>query len=123
MTNPTNLREALLLCDRTCEHLHHAKRHRHESGEPCPVEAIVETALLASVPEPEARQFYPHMCRDEHDEIGFRGDEELCPVCRTKNDAEALVWEFAAWAHHYDMETDIAPGAVGRFLAAWETKP
>lgn len=26
---------------------------------------------------------YPHMCRDGHDEIGWRGDGEQCPVCLT----------------------------------------
>lgn len=25
---------------------------------------------------------YPHMCRDGHTEVGFRGDDELCPVCQ-----------------------------------------
>ena len=36
---------ALRLCDLFCEHLHHDKRHRHKSGEPCPVEAKVLDAL------------------------------------------------------------------------------
>jgi hypothetical protein len=38
------LRHALLLCSMSCEHLHHDRRHFHESGEPCPVEAIVRKA-------------------------------------------------------------------------------
>lgn len=26
---------------------------------------------------------YPHMCRDEHEEIGHRdGEHEMCPLCR-----------------------------------------
>jgi DNA repair exonuclease SbcCD ATPase subunit len=30
----------------------------------------------------EARAcIYPHMCRDEHEEIGHRGDSALCPLC------------------------------------------
>jgi hypothetical protein len=37
----------------------------------------------------KADKSYPHMCRDEHDEIGFRNSEiELCPVCEAKNRAE-----------------------------------
>ncbi len=28
---------------------------------------------------------YPHMCRDGHDEVGWRGDGELCPACLTLN--------------------------------------
>jgi hypothetical protein len=39
----------------------------------------------------KADKSYPHMCRDEHDEIGFRNSEiELCPVCEAKNRADAL---------------------------------
>lgn len=36
---------------------------------------------------------YPHMCRDGHDEIGFSGDDERCPICRlgfTRDDLEAV---------------------------------
>jgi len=40
--------EALRLCDRRCDSLHHAKHHRHEIGEPCPVEAIIEAALKSA---------------------------------------------------------------------------
>ena len=24
---------------------------------------------------------YPHMCRDGHRRVGFRGDGDVCPVC------------------------------------------
>jgi hypothetical protein len=50
------------------------------------------TALLREVIE-DAKgtlfQFYPHMCRDGHDEVGWRGDEELCPACRALNAKDA----------------------------------
>lgn len=36
---------ALELSGRECERLHHAEGHRHKSGEPCPVEAVIERAL------------------------------------------------------------------------------
>lgn len=29
---------------------------------------------------------YPHMCRDGHDEVGFRGDDERCPACRARDE-------------------------------------
>jgi hypothetical protein len=45
-------------------------------------------------------QFYPHMCRDGHGEVGWRGDGELCPACRALNTrderAKRIVEE--AWA-------------------------
>ena len=31
---------------------------------------------------------YPHFCRDDHDEVGFSGDAEVCPVCRMRNERE-----------------------------------
>jgi hypothetical protein len=45
-------------------------------------------------------QFYPHMCRDEHEEVGFRGDDELCPVDKklTERDAEVKRVVEEAWA-------------------------
>lgn len=27
---------------------------------------------------------YPHICRDGHDEVGWRGEGEQCPVCRER---------------------------------------
>lgn len=39
------LRKALEECSLNCEHLHHGKKDRHESGTPCPVEARVRAAL------------------------------------------------------------------------------
>jgi len=47
-TENKRLREALLKCDTYCEHLHHAKEHLHESGEPCPVEELIHAALRES---------------------------------------------------------------------------
>lgn len=32
---------------------------------------------------------YPHMCRMDHDEIGYRGDGERCPVCIATDDLAA----------------------------------
>lgn len=34
--------------------------------------------------------YYPHMCRDGHEELGFRSDDELCPVDKAlaQRDAE-----------------------------------
>jgi hypothetical protein len=35
---------------------------------------------------------FPHMCRDGHIEIGHADSEhELCPMCRLRNEHEALV--------------------------------
>lgn len=34
------------------------------------------------------RASLPHMCRDGHEEIRHAGDDELCPVCWAKNEAE-----------------------------------
>jgi hypothetical protein len=39
------LREALLRCDRYCEHLNHLRGEFHKAGEPCPVEKLIEAAL------------------------------------------------------------------------------
>ena len=39
------LEAALRLCDRNCDHLHHAKADRHGIGEPCPVEERIKLAL------------------------------------------------------------------------------
>lgn len=41
---------------------------------------------------------YPHMCRDEHIEIGHAdsGDDERCPLCRAKDHIEVLK-EAIAW--------------------------
>lgn len=39
------LRAALGLCDGRCSSLHHAKKHQHEIGDTCPVEAIITEAL------------------------------------------------------------------------------
>lgn len=39
--------------------------------------------------EGEAVSNYPHMCRDDHDEIGYSGDSERCPVCRMRDELEA----------------------------------
>lgn len=49
------LRQALLLADIQCEHLHHEKRERHALGDACPVEAKIKAALAstsAKTPEP-----------------------------------------------------------------------
>lgn len=35
------------------------------------------------------RTRYPHQCRDDHEEIGWRGDDERCPVCRMRDALEA----------------------------------
>jgi hypothetical protein len=29
----------------------------------------------------EGTRAYPHMCRDGHEEVGWRGEDEMCPVC------------------------------------------
>jgi hypothetical protein len=36
---------AIQLGSYDCEHLHHAKKHQHKYGDPCPVETIVQQAL------------------------------------------------------------------------------
>jgi hypothetical protein len=36
---------------------------------------------------------YPHMCRDGHDEVGWRGEGEQCPVCKLKAHAEHVANE------------------------------
>lgn len=33
---------------------------------------------------------YPHMCRDDHEEVGWRGDGEMCPVCIAKSSTTEL---------------------------------
>jgi hypothetical protein len=39
------LRQALLLCDRTCDYIAHSELERHGLGEQCPVEARIIAAL------------------------------------------------------------------------------
>lgn len=39
---------------------------------------------------------YPHMCRDDHEQIGFSGDDELCPVCKRENTITSLRAQLAA---------------------------
>lgn len=38
---------------------------------------------------------YPHMCRMDHDDIGYRGDGERCPVCVVKDELAARDRELA----------------------------
>ena len=46
-------------------------------------------ALLAEVRREERERLayhYPHMCRDEHEEIGFRSEHEMCPIDRARGE-------------------------------------
>ncbi|HXE13836.1 MAG TPA: hypothetical protein VN633_17040 [Bryobacteraceae bacterium] len=42
------------------------------------------------IAELEALFLYPHMCRDGHEEIGYRtsGEDERCPLCQAKDYCE-----------------------------------
>ena len=47
---------------------------------------IRKLGVKVTTPAKLAEKVYPHMCRDGHDEIGFSGDEERCPMCRMMED-------------------------------------
>lgn len=39
---------------------------------------------------------YPHMCRDDHEEIGYSDSEhERCPLCRTEDHVTDLAEDLA----------------------------
>ena len=42
----------------------------------------LRAALAGARETPVGTFVYPHMCRDGHEAIGWRGDGEMCPVCR-----------------------------------------
>lgn len=42
-------------------------------------QAVID--LTAKMNSCDQSRWYPHMCRDEHPQIGHRTDEERCPVC------------------------------------------
>jgi DNA repair exonuclease SbcCD ATPase subunit len=46
-------------------------------------------AEIARLKEELSERAYPHMCRMDHDQIGFSGDNEMCPVCLAKAGYEA----------------------------------
>lgn len=51
---------------------------------------------------------YPHMCRNEHQEIGHADSEhEMCPLCRANAATEAAqeaLEQILAWAEAYPIE-------------------
>ena len=68
----------------------------HSKCRVCPTvqynECCIDLALINKGRELQKKEdeehkgkFYPHMCRMEHEEIGWRGDEEQCPVCIVRN--------------------------------------
>jgi len=54
---------------------------------------------------------YPHMCRMDHEEIGYRGDDERCPVCKRIDENKRLQSVLDAarisldrwWLHREDL--------------------
>ena len=56
---------------------------------------------------------YPHMCRMDHEEIGYRGDDERCPVCK-RIDEIARQQAVVDWARENSFLTNsIIKGRVG----------
>jgi len=37
------------------------------------------------------RWIYPHMCRMDHPEVGYKTEDEVCPVCKTENERDAAI--------------------------------
>lgn len=58
--------------------------HGFEHGQAAPIEAYKWARAFLDADDERARlgeRAYPHMCRDGHPQIGWRGEGEMCPVC------------------------------------------
>lgn len=62
---------------------------------------------LESVPQDKFREevmrlielgWWPHMCQDDHEPVGWSGDDERCPVCRMRDEMEARS-EYCPFCH------------------------
>jgi hypothetical protein len=64
------------------------------------INLIIEQALTSQKAyyEDEIKElkekWYPHMCRDGHDEVGHKTDYEDCPACKVKQELEKQKEEF-----------------------------
>ena len=70
---------------------------------------------------------YPHMCRDDHPEIGHRdSSEELCPLCRVLNALEhvtELLVDTWRTPMQNDAERQLAIIEARRLLKARSAQP
>lgn len=62
------------------------------------VQFHIDAAVKAGRAEGRAslRNSYPHMCRDGHEEIGWRGEGELCPVCVARDEGRTEAFRLAS---------------------------
>ena len=92
-------------------------------------DAIID-ALAARLQEVEGGWRYPHMCRDEHQEIGHADSEsEMCPVCTAIAERDAAREEADAYAklnaevggelaHALEREARLR-GLLGEWYNSW----
>jgi len=89
-------------------------RRRHVSySEASEIRDALIDALAARLQEVEGGWRYPHMCRDEHKEIGHADSEsEMCPVCTAIADRDAAREEAADLQQQIESRTYKVVGAL-----------
>jgi len=81
------------------------------------VERVAASGMVGSFAarlEALALNSYPHMCRDEHDQIGWRGDDERCPVCRERDQLRTQVSDLTAQVETRIADAEFWQGAAER---------